>query len=142
MENCSKGLKYALSGRMEIHPCVQQDIGPLRPLPYSHSTSSAITPSRASGTADHVRSLDDLFIIVHVHLYTTSVAMYPAFFGLKAVFEPMKIFLSLTKGLLEGSKPRHILFFAALSFRLMLWEILIFFIWLHALQVDSLINNG
>ena len=94
------------------------------------------------GTADHVRSLDDLFIIVHVHLYTTSVAMYPAFFGLKAVFEPMKIFLSLTKGLLEGSKPRHILFFAALSFRLMLWEILIFFIWLHALQVDSLINNG
>ena len=41
MENCSKGLKYALSGRMEIHPCVLQDIGPLGPLPCSHSTSSA-----------------------------------------------------------------------------------------------------
>ena len=25
--------KYALSGRMEIHPCVLQDIGPLGPLP-------------------------------------------------------------------------------------------------------------
>ena len=33
--------KYALSGRMEIHPCVLQDIGPLGPLPCSHSTSSA-----------------------------------------------------------------------------------------------------
>ena len=33
--------KYAISGRMEIHPCVLQDIGPLGPLPCSHSTSSA-----------------------------------------------------------------------------------------------------
>ena len=33
--------KYALSGRMEIHPCVLQDIGPLGPLPCSPSTSSA-----------------------------------------------------------------------------------------------------
>ena len=33
MENCPKGLKYAISGRMEIHPCVLQDIGPLGPLP-------------------------------------------------------------------------------------------------------------
>ena len=46
---------------MEIHPCVLQDIGPLGPLPCSHTTSSAITLSRASGTADHVQSLDDLF---------------------------------------------------------------------------------
>ena len=36
-----KGLKYALSGHMEIHPCVLQDIGPFGPLPCSHSTSSA-----------------------------------------------------------------------------------------------------
>ena len=28
-------------GRKEIHPCVLQDIGPLGPLPCSHSTSSA-----------------------------------------------------------------------------------------------------
>ena len=41
IENCSFGLKYAFSGRMEIHPCVLQDIGPLGPLPCSHSTSSA-----------------------------------------------------------------------------------------------------
>ena len=27
-------------GRLEIHPCVLQDIGPLRPLPCSHSTAS------------------------------------------------------------------------------------------------------
>merc|ERR1712074_16293 len=33
--------KYAISGRMELHPCVLQDIGPLGPLPCSHSTSSA-----------------------------------------------------------------------------------------------------
>merc|ERR1711872_1153761 len=32
--------KYASSGRMEIPPCVLQDIGPLGPLPCSHSTSS------------------------------------------------------------------------------------------------------
>ena len=41
MENCPKGLKYAFSGRKEYHPCVLQDIGPLGPLPCSHSTSSA-----------------------------------------------------------------------------------------------------
>ena len=29
------------SGRLEIYPCVPQDIGPLGPLPCSHSTSSA-----------------------------------------------------------------------------------------------------
>ena len=40
MESCYQGLKYALSGRMEIHPCVLQDIGPLGPLPCSYSTSS------------------------------------------------------------------------------------------------------
>ena len=41
MENCPKGLKYAFSGRKEIHPCVLQDIDPLGPLPCSHSTPSA-----------------------------------------------------------------------------------------------------
>ena len=61
----SNALKHAPSpsGRLEIHPSVLQDIGPLGPLPCSHTTSSAITPSRASGTADHVQSLDDLFSI-------------------------------------------------------------------------------
>ena len=29
MENCHRGLEYALSKRLEIHPCVLQDIGPL-----------------------------------------------------------------------------------------------------------------
>ena len=61
---CSKGLKNALSRCMEIHPCFLQDIGPLRPLPCSHSTSPAVTPSRASGTADHVQSLDDLLLSI------------------------------------------------------------------------------
>ena len=37
----SKGLEYAFSGCKEIHPCVLQDIGPLGPLPCSHSTFSA-----------------------------------------------------------------------------------------------------
>ena len=41
MENCLKGLKYAFSGCIDIHPCVLQDIGPLGSLPCSHSTSSA-----------------------------------------------------------------------------------------------------
>ena len=59
MESCYQGLKYALSGRLEIHPCVLQDIGPVGPLPCSHSNLQLITPSRASGTADQVRSLDD-----------------------------------------------------------------------------------
>ena len=63
MNNTENYPKYALPGRMEIHPCVLQDIGPLGPLPCSHTTSSAITPSRASGTADHVQSLDDLLIL-------------------------------------------------------------------------------
>ena len=40
MENCAKGLKYAFSGREEIHPCVLQDIGPLGPLPCSQSSTS------------------------------------------------------------------------------------------------------
>ena len=33
------GLIYSPSGRLEIHPCVLQDIGPLGPLPCSLSTS-------------------------------------------------------------------------------------------------------
>ena len=41
MENGSLGLKYALSGHMEIHLCVLQDVGLLGPLPCSHSTFSA-----------------------------------------------------------------------------------------------------
>ena len=41
MESCCKGLKYALSEHTENHPFVLQDIGPLGPLPSSHSTSSA-----------------------------------------------------------------------------------------------------
>ena len=34
------GLIYSPSGSLEIHPCVLQDIGPLGPLPCSHSTTS------------------------------------------------------------------------------------------------------
>ena len=40
MDRWTKPL-YALSGQMVFHPCVLQDIGPLGPLPCSHSTSSA-----------------------------------------------------------------------------------------------------
>ena len=47
--------------QMEILPCFLQDIGPygccLALNPFLH----LVTPSRALGTADHVRSLDDLF---------------------------------------------------------------------------------
>ena len=35
---CHPNFKSA-SGRLEIHPCVLQDIGPLGPLPCSHSTT-------------------------------------------------------------------------------------------------------
>ena len=34
------GLIYSPSGCLEIHPCVLQDIGPLGPLPCSHSITS------------------------------------------------------------------------------------------------------
>ena len=34
------GLIYSPSGRLEITPCVLQDIGPLGPLPCSQSTTS------------------------------------------------------------------------------------------------------
>ena len=62
MENCPKGLNYAFSGCKKIHPCVLQDIGLLGPLACSHTTTLyIITLSRALGTADHLRSLDDLF---------------------------------------------------------------------------------
>ena len=40
MESCYQGLKYALSGRLEIPPCVLQDMGPLGLLPCSHSTTT------------------------------------------------------------------------------------------------------
>ena len=45
--------------------CVLQDIGPLGPLhcPVLTPLLRLITPSRALGTADHVRSLDDLLYI-------------------------------------------------------------------------------
>ena len=54
---------HLFSGHMEIHPCVLQDIGPLGPLPCSHSTILKQQQSRASGTADHMRSLDDLLFL-------------------------------------------------------------------------------
>ena len=40
-ESSPKGLEHSFSGRLEIHPCVLQDIGPLGPLPCSHSTFAA-----------------------------------------------------------------------------------------------------
>ena len=45
---------------------VLKDIGPLGPLPCSDST---LTPSRASGTADHVQSLDDFLLNVSYFFY-------------------------------------------------------------------------
>ena len=56
---------------MEIHPCVLQDIGPLGPLPALTALLQVITPSRASGTADHVRSLDDLSYPILVPLLSS-----------------------------------------------------------------------
>ena len=61
MANCFLRSKYALSGCMEIHLCNLQDIGPLGPLPCSHSNSSA--DHSKQGIGYHVRSLDDLFFL-------------------------------------------------------------------------------
>ena len=46
-------------GHLEIPPCVLQDIGLWGRCPAPTQLLQLITPSRASGTADHVRSLDD-----------------------------------------------------------------------------------
>ena len=46
MESSPKGLKCAFSGRLEIHPCVLQDIGPLGPLPKkaeAHKISQSLS---------------------------------------------------------------------------------------------------
>ena len=43
------GLLYSPSGRLEIPPCVLQDIGPLGPLPCSHSTTSLDHPKQGIG---------------------------------------------------------------------------------------------
>ena len=49
MESCYQGLKCALSGRLEIHPCVLQDIGPFGLLPCSHSIFSAVPSKQGIG---------------------------------------------------------------------------------------------
>ena len=40
---------HLFPGRMETHPCVLQDIGPLRPLPCSHLTSSPKYSKQGNG---------------------------------------------------------------------------------------------
>ena len=59
-QNQLGGMDGRTDGRMEIHPCVLQDIGPLGPLPCSHPIILKQQQSRARGTADHTRSFDDL----------------------------------------------------------------------------------
>ena len=63
MENCPKGLKYAFSGRKEIPPVSYRTSALWGRCPALTPLLHLITPSRASGTADHVRSLDDQLII-------------------------------------------------------------------------------
>ena len=52
-------LDICLESHLEIPCCVLPDIDPLGPLPSSHSTTLADTPKQGTGTADHMRSLDD-----------------------------------------------------------------------------------
>ena len=49
MGSCNQGLKYALSVRLEIHPCVLQDIGR---CPALTLILQLITPSRAYGRTE------------------------------------------------------------------------------------------
>ena len=46
--------KYAISGRMELHPCVLQDIGLLGPLPCFYLVTYTILQNRATGIAYHI----------------------------------------------------------------------------------------
>ena len=76
MENCSKGLKYDLSGHMEIHPCVLQDIGPLEPLPCSHSTTSIDHGKQGNGYRWPCAILGWLVWIVRVMRYNYSLIVF------------------------------------------------------------------
>ena len=80
--------KYALSGRMEIHPCVLQDIGPLGPLPCSHSTSSVNHskqgigyrwPCAILGWLVRFWTQDELFSVVFSLVYLEVCAFSEAF---------------------------------------------------------------
>ena len=48
-----------MDGRMEIHPCVLRDIGPLGLLPCFSFTFTANHDKQGKGITDHMISLDD-----------------------------------------------------------------------------------
>ena len=52
MENCYKGLRYALAGHKDIHPYVLQDIGPLGPMPKKCSPALADSGTLTGGEMD------------------------------------------------------------------------------------------
>ena len=70
---CSVGVEKWEIKRFRCIP-VLHDIGPLGPLPALSALTlllQLITPSRALGTADHMQSLDDLFIAAPAHQQAT-----------------------------------------------------------------------
>ena len=67
---CSVGVEKWEIKRFRCIP-VLHDIGPLGPLPALTLLLQLITPSGASGTADHMQSLDDLFVSFHTSLFNS-----------------------------------------------------------------------
>ena len=82
MGNYHQGLKYALSECLGIHPCVLWGR-----CPALTQILQLITPSRASGTADHVRSLDYLIYLLWL-VYIISISTL----GMEGIFGCPKYF--------------------------------------------------
>ena len=58
-QNQLGGMDGRTDGRMEIHPCVLRDIGPLGLLPCFSFTFTANHDKQGKGITDHMISLDD-----------------------------------------------------------------------------------
>ena len=91
-----------------------------------HTTSSAITPSRASGTADHVRSSPDSLVTFSstapAHPHATRVAVYPALFWLTLPCAHNSFFSALRQILVARQfKISHFPFYFGLTVCQLFW---------------------